>query len=209
LFHFGQCIWRKRRSFGLQNEYREDKPFHSNVQKLHALSFVPVSDVVTAFKLVADCFEDDDQTDDLLGCFEKHGAECRNDEVRSHSRPIVYILRTSLGTGRKNPTFPIELWNVHDRVSANLPRSSNSIEGWHEAFSTRVSAVHPTINKLADKIRREQSRFEVDIALLHGGQEPKPRKAIYRKLDEKIQRLAAEYPDVELGDYLCNISVNI
>jgi hypothetical protein len=69
--------------------------------------------------------------------------------------------------------------------------------------------LHPTINELADKIRREQSKVEVDIALLRGGQEPKPRKAIYRKLDEKIQRLVAEYPNVELGEYLCNISVNM
>jgi hypothetical protein len=38
---------------------------------MYALAFVPVSDVVTAFKLVADSLEDDDQTDDLLGYFEK------------------------------------------------------------------------------------------------------------------------------------------
>jgi hypothetical protein len=77
------------------------------------------------------------------------------------------------------------------------------------AFSTRVSAVHPTINKLADKFRREQYKFEVDIALLRGGQEPEPRKEIYRKLDEKIQRLVAEYPNIELSEYLCNICVNM
>jgi hypothetical protein len=39
--------------------------------KFYALAFVPVSDVVTAFKLVADRLEDDDQTDDLIGYFEK------------------------------------------------------------------------------------------------------------------------------------------
>jgi hypothetical protein len=94
-------------------------------------------------------------------------------------------------------------------VGANLSWSKNSIEGWHKAFSRRASTVHPTINKLADKIRREQSKFEVDIALLRGSQEPKPRKAIYRKLDEKIQRLVTEYPNAELGEYLCNISVNM
>jgi hypothetical protein len=209
LFHFGQCIWRKLQSFSLQNQYREDKSFHSNVRKLYALPFVRVSDVVTTLKLVADSLEDDDQTDDLLGYFEKHGSENRNDEVRSQSRPIVYILRTSLGIGREHSTFPIELWNIHDRVSTNLPRSNNSIEGWHKVFSTRVSAVHPTINKLAEKIRREQSKFEFDVALLRGGQEPKPRKAIYRELDKKIQRLFAEYPNVELGDYLCSICVNM
>jgi hypothetical protein len=133
----------------------------------------------------------------------------RNDEVRSQSRSILCTLRTSLGIGRKNQTFPIELGNVHDRVSANLPRSNNSIEGWDKVFSTRVFTVHPTINKLSDRIRREQSKFEVDIALLRGGQESKPRKAMYRKLDKKIQRLIAEYPSVELDEYLCNISIKM
>jgi hypothetical protein len=71
LFHCGQCIWRKLQSFGLQKKYREVKLFHSNVQKLVALAFVPVSDVVIAFELIADNLEDDDQTDDLIGYFEK------------------------------------------------------------------------------------------------------------------------------------------
>ena len=76
-----------------------------------------------------------------------------------------------LGTGRKNPLFPIELWNVHDRVSTNLPRSNNSMEGWHNAF-----AQHPTITKLTDKIRHEQSKFEIDIARIRQGHEPMSQK---------------------------------
>ncbi|CAF1515142.1 unnamed protein product [Adineta ricciae] len=79
-------------------------------------------------------------------------------------------------TGRKSPKFPIELWNVYDRVSENLPRTNNSIEGWHNAFAQRVSIAHPTINKLTDKIRTEQSKFELDIALIRLGQQPEAKK---------------------------------
>ena len=57
------------------------------------------------------------------------------------------------------------MWNVYDRVMSNLPRSNNSVEGWHNAFATRVAIAHPTIKKLAEKIRSEQSKFEIDIAL--------------------------------------------
>ena len=49
------------------------------------------------------------------------------------------------GTGRKKPEFPLELWNVYDRVCADLPRSNNSIEDWHHAFADRVAIAHPTI----------------------------------------------------------------
>ncbi|CAF1111966.1 unnamed protein product [Adineta ricciae] len=62
-----------------------------------------------------------------------------------------------IGTGRTKPQFSIQLWNVHDRLISNLPRSNNSIEGWHNAFAQRVSIAHPTIFKLTEKIRVEQS----------------------------------------------------
>jgi hypothetical protein len=60
--------------------------------------------------------------------------------------------------------FPIALWNIHDRASTSLPRSNNSIEGWHNAFAKRVAVAHPTITKLTDRIRGEQSKFEIDVA---------------------------------------------
>ena len=92
-----------------------------------------------------------------------------------------------LGTSRKKPMFPIELWNGYDRTIMNLPRSNNSIEGWHNAFAKRVAIVHPSVTKLAEKIRREQSKFEMDIAQIRQGQEPKPKKVQYQKLDERIK----------------------
>ena len=69
------------------------------------------------------------------------------------------------------------MWNVYYRVMSNLTPSNNSVEGWPNAFATRVAIAHPTIKKLAEKIRREQPKFEVDIAQLLRGQQPKPKKA--------------------------------
>ncbi|CAF1687786.1 unnamed protein product, partial [Adineta ricciae] len=115
--------------------------------------------VIKAFELIIDDFTDDD-ADEFLDYFEK-----------------TWIgERKRRGTGRKSPQFPIELWNVYDRVSENLPRTNNSIEGWHNAFAQRVSIAHPTINKLTDKIRTEQSKFELDIALIRLGQQPEAKK---------------------------------
>ena len=69
-----------------------------------------------------------------------------------------------LGPGRKKPMFPIEFWNAYGRTIMNLPRSNNSIEGWHDAFAKRVAIVHPSVTKLAEKMHREQSKFEMDTA---------------------------------------------
>ncbi|CAF2087202.1 unnamed protein product [Rotaria magnacalcarata] len=164
LFHFGQCIWRKIQSLGLQNKYQEDESLHLDIKKIIALAVVSVLDVIKAFNLI---------DDDFLGYFEK----------------------TLIGEPKK-------------RV-ANLPRSKNAIEGWHNAFAKRVAIVHPTITKLTEKIRREQSKFEVDIAQIRQGQEPKPKKLKYRKLDERIKRLVDDYGNVDLGDYLKGLAVNM
>ena len=69
LFHFSQAVWRQVQSNGLSTKYKEDEYFGLNVKKLIALAFIPVDDVVTAFDLVAQQFDDD--TDDLIDCFEK------------------------------------------------------------------------------------------------------------------------------------------
>ncbi|CAF3395301.1 unnamed protein product [Rotaria socialis] len=185
------CIWRQIQSLELQKKYQEDEPFHLNIKNIIALAFVPVLDAIKAFNLIADDFED--EVDDFLGYFEK-----------------IWIGKPEKrGTSKKKPLFPIEIWNVYDRAVANLPRSNNSIEGWHNAFEKRVAIVHPTITKLTEKIRREQSKFEVDIAQIRQGQEPKPKKLKYRKLDERIKRLVDDYENVDLGEYLKGLAVNM
>ncbi|CAF4948012.1 unnamed protein product, partial [Rotaria sp. Silwood1] len=113
-----------------------------------ALRTYPLSaagEVTTAFDLIADQFDDD--ANDLLDYFEKTwiGEPKRR------------------GTGRNKPQFDHKLWNIHDRVIPGVPRSNNSVEGWHNAFTSRVSINHPNIVKLIEKIRREQPKLEVDI----------------------------------------------
>jgi hypothetical protein len=114
-----------------------------------------------------------------------------------------------IGVGRKKPQFEHKLWNVYDRVIADLPRSNNSVEGWHNAFANRVAISHPTIGKLTEKIRREQSKFEVDIAKLLQGHVVKAKKACYRKLDERIARLVQAFDSSQVDQYLKNIAANI
>ena len=69
LFLFGQCVWHKIQHYGLQRKYQEDKPFHLNVKSLLAFAYVPVSDVIEAFDLIAEKFDDD--ADDFLNYFER------------------------------------------------------------------------------------------------------------------------------------------
>lgn len=197
-FHSGQCLWRQLQGIGLQKKYQEDKTFNWDVRKLIALAVVPVSDVIKAFDLTADDFDDDDE---FLDYFEKHVTESPRREVSSSVGKLINLKLLLSRNGRKKSKFPIELWNMHDRVSTNLPRSSNSFWGWRKAFAKRVSIDHPTIAKLTDKIRREQFKFQVDIAETWQGHEPKSKKRTYRLLDERIQRLVDDYGNIDLGEY--------
>ncbi|CAF2044232.1 unnamed protein product [Rotaria magnacalcarata] len=191
LFHFGQAVWRQVQNKGMATKYREDESFRLNVKKLIALAFVPVGDVIKAFDIVAELFDDD--ADDLLDYFEK-----------------TWIgERKRRGIGRKDPQFAHQLWNVYDRIIAGVPRSNNAVEGWHNAFASRVSINHPTIIKLTEKTRREQSKFEIDIAKILQGHEVKTRKLMYKKLDERIERLVSAYDSYQLGQYLSNVAANI
>ena len=77
------------------------------------------------------------------------------------------------------------------------------------AFASRVSINHSNTIKLSDKIRREQSKFEIDIVKIIQGHEVKTQEASYKKLDERIERLVSTYYSTQLEQYLKNIAANI
>ncbi|CAF4269132.1 unnamed protein product [Rotaria sp. Silwood2] len=96
LFHYGQCIWRHIQENGLSTKYDDDDNFRLNVRKLLSLPFVPASEVIEAFELIADEF--DDEADTLVEYYEK-----------------TWIgEKKKRGAGRKKPKFNNELWNVCD-----------------------------------------------------------------------------------------------
>lgn len=67
----------------------------------------------------------------------------------------------------------------------------------------------PNIIKLAEKIRRKQSKFEIDIAKIAQGHQIRTQKACYRKIDKRIERLVSTYDASQLDQYLTNIARNI
>ncbi|CAF2052943.1 unnamed protein product [Rotaria magnacalcarata] len=142
LFHFGQAVWRQVQNKGMATKYREDESFRLNVKKLIALAFVPVGDVIKAFGIVAELFDDD--ADDLLDYFEKTWiGERKRRGIFLNCCEFLLSFYIKLRVGRKDPQFAHQLWNVYDRIIAGVPRSNNAVEGWHNAFASRVSINHP------------------------------------------------------------------
>lgn len=42
-------------------------------------------------------------------------------------------------------TFPKELWNICQQICDNMPRTNNSVEGFHNIIQCSVTSVHSGI----------------------------------------------------------------
>jgi hypothetical protein len=99
---------------GLSSLYRDDENIKLYSKMPIALSFVPPEDAGYAF-------------DEL--------SESRPDYLQN-----VYNYSEDNYVGRMrrnrrvNPLFLITMWNIRGRVADGLPRTNNSVEGWHNAF---------------------------------------------------------------------------
>ena len=195
-FHFSQCIWRKlQQTPDLQQRYISDEHFALNIRHLAALAFVPKDDVITVFDELMDSeFYIDNSVDlrEFLHYFED-----------------TWIGRPARRGGRSAPLYPIELWNVHAQVVEDLPRTNNSVEGWHRGFSHLLSANHPTIWKFIDGLKKEQSLNELKLEQFTAGQPAAEGKKKYRDTSERIKSIVEEYGNRSNIDYLRGVAHNL
>ena len=113
---------------GLQQRYNDDQEFSLHVRMLCALAFLPPDDVVQGFEDFTDHIRINYQgeVDNLLEYFED-----------------TYIGRHRRNAPRRTAMFPVVLWNMFHRTDEELPRTNNSVEGWHRSFQAHVSSSHP------------------------------------------------------------------
>ena len=109
-----------------------------------------------------------------------------------------YAGRFKRNAARCPPLFPINLWNIFHRTNAELPRTNNSIEGWHRSFNVRVSPYHPTFWKFLENLKRKESKF-TRVQILHwlGGHAPSPQRRRYVESSARILRIVDDCPNRE------------
>ena len=193
LFHFGQYLWMKIQELGLQAWYNQPGGENSLLMKMFtALAFVPINLVPDAFNALLDSL--DAGVDQLLADF------------------LIYFeaiwIRVVQRGRRRNPTFPIDLWNVKDRAVDDLPRTNNYIEGWHKNFNMRVEISHPSPRKLFLKIRREMSDFELFVEQYCAGISFRATSPQYRDVNDRIKDLVIDINFNGVVLFLKNIAHN-
>ena len=196
LFHLSQCIWRRIQQIpGLADRYTTDAEFSLGIRHLAALAFIPAADVIEVFEQLIDSpfFKDhEEEIRELVNYFEDN-----------------WIGRPARRGGRSASIFPVTLWNVHDQVVHDLPRTNNSVEGWHRGFSQLLGAYHPTIWKFIDGLKKEQSMNEMKLEQFLAGWQPPPSKKKYRETAQRIKKIVSEYGNCSNVDYLRGIAHNL
>ncbi|KAK9738629.1 hypothetical protein QE152_g9700 [Popillia japonica] len=170
-FHFIQCILRAINSKGLKQRYETDVEFGLKLRMLPAAAFVPTESVVEVFETL-----------------------CENQIFPPEAQEVVdYFEDTWIGRPhrrqRRPPQFDLDMWNLYQSILEDLPKTNNSVEGWHRGFAERVGAMHANIWKFINYIRKEQSLNEIRIEQYVSGFEHQPQKKKYRDCARRIKHM--------------------
>ncbi|OXA47628.1 hypothetical protein Fcan01_17938 [Folsomia candida] len=191
-FHFRQCnVKHMNGDPELRELMSTDPGWALELRKLIALSFVPKEEVVAAF-----------------------------DEVES-SRPFLdnaeilerYIFNNTWIGGfdrrgnRKPPLFSIESWNCYDSVIQGLLKTNNFCEGFNNAFSSMLSAHHPTLDRFTQDLLKRQRLTECTMEQFLAGTTPKP-SATEQKIAEKLKHSVDRYGTIPTLDFLRGAAYN-
>ncbi|CAG0878566.1 unnamed protein product [Darwinula stevensoni] len=190
-YHLAQSIWRWVQEGELQTRYADDMEFALWCKCLPALAFVPEGDIIPAFEALTDAPGFPRELDPILDYFESN-----------------YIGNVGRGGRRRQPLFPPLLWSQYQRTVAGLPRTNNSVEGWHNAFSSSVNKAHPSVQALALKLQREEASVAALSERLGAGHQlPVPQKK-YRLLNGRVKIVVSGYKGAEFPKYLTSIAHN-
>ena len=140
---------------------------------------MPIDKILPTFRKIA---EDQETPIDFVSYFEEN---------------YVGVIRgAGVNQRLEAPKFAPEMWNVGSRVLADLPRSNNACEGFHNALRSSITASHPNIWRLLVALKQELSLSEMKIMQKSRGDRPDKKK--YALLTERIKRQVTTLDVVEL-----------
>ena len=109
---------------------------------------------------------------------------------------------------RVEPTFPIALWNVFERVEHNRSRTNNSIEGYHNALQSSMTNMHPNLWKLISYLKKEEILARKKKCDLDRG-DAEGTKKVYSDINTRLQRQVIGYNSAQKRNYLRCIAGNL
>ena len=106
---------------------------------------------------------------------------------------------------RRSPIFDIDIWNMYSRDLDYLPKSNNSVEGWHHSFQSNLTSDHPN-NWVFPRILQKEQGFQDAIReQMSSGHSSQIQKKKYKDISLRIKNIVATFDNCEILEYLRSI----
>ena len=196
-FHLSQCVWRKIQSLGLTNAYVENEEVRTFAKALCALAFLPEQMVPEAFEQMEERLERSEVADSLL-------------ELYAYFED-TYIGRPRRRHGRRPPLFMPAMWNVRVRTRNGIPRTTNQLEGWHNAMQGMFDSPHPSMWRFLQGIGKEESLQYARLQQYLLGDPAPPPAQRYKVQNERLRTLIDRFDEheVEYFEFLRGVGHNL
>ena len=191
-FHYSQSEWRHVQFNGLTKKFFSFDPnFRLAFKKVQALAYIPIEGVIDGFLLI-----------------QKESPKSFNPILKWLENNYIGKLEGCSTTARKEPRFPIKVWNVYERVKKDLPRTNNLVESWYSVINADTRK-NLTVNKTVELCRKEQGNMEAEFQkCISGDKQPKPPNS-RRTREENIKRIVMNYKRAHLADNLLGLANNM
>lgn len=149
-FHFGQTIWRRIQHLGLTRLYREDADFRKIIRMFLSLSYFSCERKMNGFNYILNMITSSPYNNCL-------------------SEFINYFKLYYIGIDERDAVFPVRFWDISQRIMNNIPRTTNSLEGWHRGFNNLASIRNPNISRFINLLTIETEKIRGRIARIKNG----------------------------------------
>ena len=106
-----------------------------------------------------------------------------------------------LGRRRKGPRYGTNLWNQCESVKNDLPRTNNSVEGWHRGY--QFGRRNVTIWMVFEAFKKDQCLTKKTIIDLKSGRNLEPPRKKFASYNKRISRIVQNYgSDLYLNENL-------
>ena len=131
LFHFCKAVHSQVQKKGLIELYNKDAEFQTCLALLYGLTYVPIDNVVQVFEeVVAPAFEE------CLPGEDDEGVDGKNIEKFMEYVEKYYVGCFNIITkSRRDPVFPLLMWNSVPAVLDDEPLTNNSVESWNARWN--------------------------------------------------------------------------
>ncbi|KAK0407297.1 hypothetical protein QR680_019124 [Steinernema hermaphroditum] len=192
----------------LLRRYNTEPDFAVEARKILALAFVKPEDLDRAVCELSESWEE----------VEHRGEDDGEDLITtdlSVLEPVLkwfednYMGKVDRRGNRRSPQFAVDMWNCHDRVLKNDPRTNNRAEAAHRRLQRELGADHPSIWKFIESLRKVQIGVDKSFEDMLIGRPAEQKRKKYRDADLRIRRLVDGYDEDNLLDFLRGIATNI